>query len=76
MVIICLLCRIIHTLGFTGTGPITVTRRITAIIEVIIHIRMSIGGITVGAGMSPSHGGLTIDATGDLRIDVLGVHGV
>ena len=68
--------RIIHTLGFIGMDIITVTRRITAIIGDIIRIRTSIGDITVGAGMYPSHGELTIDATGDLKIDVLEVHAV
>ena len=72
--IICPLCVIIHTLGFTGLGIITVTRRITAITGDIIHIRTCIGGITVGAGMYPYHGELTIDATGDLKIGVLEVH--
>lgn len=67
--------RIIHTLGFIGMD-ITVTRLTTAIIGDIIHIRTSIGGITVGAGMSPSHGELTIEATGELKIGVLEVHAV
>ena len=74
--ITCPLCRIIRTLGFIGMDIITVTRRITAIIGDIIPIRTSIGDITVGAGMYPSHGELTIDATGDLKIGVLGVHAV
>ena len=74
--ITCPLCRIIHTLGFIGMDIITVTRRITAIIGDIIHIRTSIDGITVGVGMLRSHGGLTIGASGDLKTGVLGVHAV
>ena len=68
--------RIIHTLGFTGMDILTVTRRITAIIGDIIHIRTSIDDITVGVGMYPYHGELTIEATGDLKIGVLAVHAV
>ena len=78
MAIIRPLCRIIRPLGFTDTD-ITVTRRTTAIIGATTLIRTSIGGLTVvtaGVGMYPSHGGLTTDATGDLKTGVLGVHGV
>ena len=67
--------RIIHTLGFMDMD-ITVTRRTTDIIGATTLIRTSIGGITVGAGIRPSHGGLTTDATCDLKTGVLGVHGV
>ena len=68
--------RIIHTLGFIGMDIITVTRHITAIIEDIILMRTSIGGITVEAGMSPYHGELTIEAIGDLKIGVREVRAV
>ena len=76
MAIIRPLCRIIRPLTDTD---ITVTRRTTAIIGATTLIRTSIGGLTVvtaGVGMYPSHGGLTTDATGDLKTGVLGVHGV
>jgi hypothetical protein len=75
MAIIRPLCRIIRPLGFTDTG-ITVTRRTTAIIGATTLIRTSIGGLTVGVDMYPSHGGLTTDATGNLKTGVLAVHAV
>jgi len=74
--ITCPLCRIIHLLGFTGMGIITVTRRTTAIIGDILHIGTSMGDITVEVDMYPYHGKLTIEGTGDLKIGVLEVHAV
>ena len=71
-------CGIRSTLGFLDT-----TVRITDITEATtpimdtIRTRMSIGGITVAVGMFRSHGVLTpTEATGEVKVNVHGIHGV
>jgi len=69
---------ILSILGFLDT-----TVRITDITEATIPItdtiltRMSIGGITVAVGMFHSRGvPIPIEATGEVKVNVHGIHGV
>lgn len=65
-------------LGFPDTTvhPTDITEATIPLMDTI-RTRMSIGGITVAVGMSRSRGvPIPTEATGEVKIDVYGVHGV